>query len=129
MKTLRTKTTKSKNAKRPRTLPRVARAPKAAKEVANPSPVEAPRAPETPKAVFTLAEFSEAFGFAYDMGENPENPLVLARNALDDARRTMRLLEEMCVGNVDLEPMQDVLCNAGKRAEVANALLRKVGAA
>jgi hypothetical protein len=49
MKTLRTKTTKSKNAKRSRTLPRVARAPKVVEKTA---PVETPVAPEPAPEIF-----------------------------------------------------------------------------
>jgi hypothetical protein len=68
MKSLRTKSTKSKNAKRPRTLPRIARAPKAVEKAV---PVATPVVPEPPKPreVLPFVNFNQTV--------NPEAPLLL----------------------------------------------------
>ena len=76
-----------------------------------------------PAPTFTLTSVCQAFGHNFGTLENAEDPLYFARNALDDARRTLRLVEECLHDGVDSTVLQDVVSNAAMRAEVADGVL------
>ncbi len=115
MKSLRTKTTKSKNAPRRRTLPRVARAPKGEKQA-----VAAPSTPGAPEpAQLQQGEASTAF-VSFNGTVNPKAPLMTLVTAMFEAPNAPTAFKDPSA-----EFLSSVLLSIADDAEILEAASRE----